>query len=69
MRIQPGYLPTPQQITAACLTIRESWSPAEKRRRLVGYSQELIHSHWLPPRIDTSMCTSRLRKEVSELTA
>lgn len=69
MRMEPGYLPTPSQITEACLTIRESWSPAEKRRRLVGYSQELVDHRWLPPRIDTSTCTSRVRKEVSELTA
>lgn len=69
MRMEPGYLPTPNQITEACLMIRESWSAAEKRRRLVGYSQELVDNRWQPPRIDTSMCTSRVRKEVSELTA
>ena len=69
MRVQPGYLPTPHQITEACLLIRESWSAAEKRRRLVGFSHEMINRQWMPPRIDTSMCTARVRKEVSELTA
>lgn len=69
MRMEPGYLPTPNQITEACLTIRENWSQAEKQRRLVGYSQEVLECRWSPPRIDTSLCTSRVRKEVSELTA
>ena len=69
MRMEPGYLPTPHQIAEACLLIRESWSVAEKKRRLVGYSQEMLDNAWLPPRIDTSMCHSRVRKEVSELTA
>ncbi len=69
MRMEPGYLPTPNQITEACSMIRETWSPAERRRRLVGYSTEMVESCWLPPRIDTTMCTSRVRKEVSELTA
>lgn len=69
MRMEPGYLPTPDQIIQECLNIRAQWSPAETRRRLVGYAQEMIDTPWLPPRIDTSMCTSRVRKEVSELTA
>jgi len=69
MRMEPEYLPTPNQIIEECLAIRDSWSPAEKKRRWVRYSQELLDNHWLPPRIDTSMCTSRVRKEVSELTA
>lgn len=69
MRMEPGYLPTPRQIAEACLRIQQSWSPTEKKRRLVGYSREHLETPWLPPRIDTSMCTSRVRKEVTELTA
>jgi len=69
MRMEPRYLPTSEQIIGECLTIRASWSPAETRRRLVGYSQEMVDTPWLPPRINTSMCTSRVRKEVSEQTA
>jgi|GEM_PF-1451578 len=69
MRMQPGYLPTPHQIAEACLMIRETWSPSEQQRRLVGYAQEELKNPWLPPRIDTSLCHSRVRKEVSELTA
>lgn len=68
MRMEPGYLPTPNQIVEECLRIRENWTPAEKQRRTVGYSQEVLDRRWMPPRIDTSTCTSRVRKEVSELT-
>ena len=69
MRIEPGYLPTPQQIADACLFIREQWSPAERQRRLVGQSYEPEVLRWSPPRIDTTMCSSRVRKAVSDLTA
>ncbi|MCG8449717.1 MAG: hypothetical protein MI725_09080 [Pirellulales bacterium] len=69
MRTEPGYLPTPQQIAAACLYIRQQWSPAEHQRRLVGQSCAPEHAGWSPPRIDTSMCTTRVRKAVSDMTS
>lgn len=69
MRIEPGYIPTEEQIADACQFIRQNWSPAERQRRLVGPSYEPEHLRWSPPRIDTSICTSRVRKAVSDLTA
>lgn len=38
---RPGYYPkrddpSPQEIAEACRRIQESWSPAEKERRVVG---------------------------------
>ena len=69
MRIQPGYLPTPREIVEACTEIRRRWSQAERQRRMVGYSREDFEPRWFPPRIDSSLCTARIRKEVSDLTA
>lgn len=68
MRMQPGYLPTSNQITEACLRIRQTWSTAEKRRRLVGYSDGRVENRWHPPQINLAGCTARVQKEMSELT-
>lgn len=49
------YLPSPDEIAAACASIRSDWTLSEKRRRFVG---ELMpdepESVWRPPVIDTS---------------
>lgn len=36
---EPGviFLPTLEEIRAACLQIQATWSPEERRRRLVGW--------------------------------
>ena len=49
------YLPSPEEITNACASIRASWSLSEKRRRFVGelMPEEPLAS-WRPPVIDTS---------------
>jgi len=40
MRLKPAYQPTPDQISEAGLRIRQSWSLAEARRRLLADPQE-----------------------------
>ena len=62
------YLPTPEEITQACASIRSSWTLSEKRRRFVG---ELMpdepESVWRPPVIDTThfrISSGRLGLEV-----
>jgi len=35
-RDQPAYLPTPEQIVAACAEIRAAWSMDERARRGIG---------------------------------
>ena len=67
MRARPDYLPTPQQIASACARIRQSWSPDERRRRLVGFRRHSAVIPWQPPRIDTAICTARVRRAVAEI--
>jgi hypothetical protein len=69
MRARPDYLPTKRQIAKECRIIRKRWTPAERQRRLVGYGLELASTVWLPPRIDTSLCTSRVRRLAIEQSA
>jgi hypothetical protein len=69
MRTRPEYLPTPRQIAKECRLIRSRWSPAERQRRLVGFGLEMVHCVWLPPRIDTSHCNSRVRRFAVEQSA
>ncbi|HMP08655.1 MAG TPA: hypothetical protein PJ982_20090 [Lacipirellulaceae bacterium] len=51
-----AYLPTPDEIAAACRAIRRSWSPEERQRRRWGLMPgrrharaELLPSGWTPP--------------------
>jgi hypothetical protein len=69
MRARPEYLPTKRQIAKECRIIRNRWTPAERQRRLVGYGMELTSAIWLPPKIDTSHCTSRVRRLAVEQSA
>lgn len=69
MRARPEYLPTRRQIASQCRLIRSRWTPAERQRRLVGYSLEFSTSIWLPPQIDTSLCTARVRRLAVEQSA
>ena len=69
MRARPEYLPTRRQIAKECRIIRNHWTPAERQRRLVGYGLEMVSSVWLPPQIDTSLCTSRVRRYAVEQSA
>jgi hypothetical protein len=67
MRASPDYLPTPFQIASACAEIRDRWTPAERRRRAVGLHLDERQNAWLPPMIDTSLCTSRVRRVATEM--
>lgn len=69
MRARPEYLPTQRQIAKECRLIRARWTPSERQRRLVGYGLELASSVWLPPQIDTSRCTTRVRRLAVEQSA
>ena len=62
MPAQPEYLPTPRQIADQCRKIRNRWTAAERQRRLVGFRRELAESMWVPPRVDTTLCTARVRR-------
>ncbi len=42
------FLPTPEQISEACLTIQRGWSVAERAKRWQLPRRE----HWLPPTIN-----------------
>lgn len=61
----PHYLPTPAQIRAQCVAIRQRWTPAERRRRAVGYL-EGEQAAWLPPQVALAGCLARVRKIASE---
>lgn len=63
------YLPTPRQIVAECAAIRLLWTPAERRRRRVGFRQFADESRWMPPHIAVGACVARVRKVVAEATA
>lgn len=67
MRAYPEYLPSPRQIASECEKIRQRWSPAERRRRTVGYAQQLSQERWLPPMIETASCLSMVRRVVAEV--
>lgn len=69
MKAQPEYLPSPRQIQIECAEIRRLWTPAELRRRTVGYAFELQQSMWFPPTIKTTACTARVRKIACEQSA
>jgi hypothetical protein len=69
MKAVPDYLPTPRQIRIECAEIRRQWTPAELRRRTVGYALQLQEVRWLPPMIDTASCTSRVRRIACEQSA
>jgi hypothetical protein len=69
MKALPNYLPTPRQIARECAEIRRGWTPAELRRRTVGYALALQQSQWLPPTIAMSACTSRARRIACEQSA
>ncbi len=66
MRAYPEYLPSPRQIASECEKIRRRWTPAEFRRRTVGYAQQSSQERWLPPRIETASCLSGVRRVVAE---
>lgn len=40
----PEYIPTPEEIVAARDAIRDSWTPAERRRRWCYKPHPLIHA-------------------------
>jgi hypothetical protein len=61
---RPAYLPTPRQIAAECAAIRHRWSPAERRRRTVGFGLVFAEPVWTPPQVFTSQCVARVRKFV-----
>ncbi len=65
-RARPAYLPTPAEIAAGCADIRSRWSRSETIRRAVGGEVGLENQPWQPPRIDTSSCTSRVRKSIAD---
>lgn len=65
-RARPSYLPTPAEIAAGCADIRRRWSRSETIRRAVGGDVGLENEPWQPPRIDTSSCTSRVRKSIAD---
>lgn len=67
MKALPNYLPTPSQIARECAEIRRGWTPAELRRRTVGYALDLQQSMWLPPTIAMATCSSRARRIAAEL--
>jgi hypothetical protein len=69
MKVRPDYLPTRQQIAIECAEIRRQWTPAELRRRTVGYAFEMRQTMWFPPTIDTASCTSRVRRIACEQSA
>jgi hypothetical protein len=69
MRARPEYLPTRRQIARECRLIRSRWTAAERQRRLVGFGLDLSTSVWLPPQIDTSVCTARVRRLAIEQSA
>ncbi|MBN1852663.1 MAG: hypothetical protein JW829_08060 [Pirellulales bacterium] len=69
MPIQSEYLPTPRQIAEACFRIRQQWTPAERRRRMVGGPLDLSQQVWLPPRIEMAQCIASVRKEVLDTSA
>lgn len=49
------YLPTPDEIRDACLSIRQGWTRSEKRRRFVGDDlPDDEERAWQPPLVDTS---------------
>ncbi|TWU29350.1 hypothetical protein Pla144_01260 [Bythopirellula polymerisocia] len=66
MRAYPEYLPSPRQIASECARIRQRWTPAEHRRRTVGYEFHVSQEKWLPPIIDTASCLSGVRRLVAE---
>ena len=68
MRIQPHYEPTPIQIAKACQEIRDSWSPEERQRRLVGSGISRLASRWYPPCIDASVSGGRVQRKFADLT-
>lgn len=69
MKARPDYLPTPRQIALECAEIRRRWTPAELRRRTVGYDLEISATRWLPPTIDTATCNARVRRIACDLSA
>jgi hypothetical protein len=69
MKARPDYLPTPRQIQLECAEIRRQWTPAELRRRTVGYALRMQETVWFPPMIDTASCTSRVRRIACEQSA
>ena len=66
MRACPNYLPTPSQIAEACASIRAGWSISERQRRVVDPKLRSERPCWLPPRVDTSECSSRVRKMLGD---
>ncbi len=69
LRERIEYLPTRRQISAACAAIRQTWTPAERRRRTVGHGLLARYSVWSPPQISTANCLARVRKMVAEASA
>jgi hypothetical protein len=65
-RDRAEYLPTRRQIMAACATIRSQWTPAERRRRIVGGRLQEGGPVWFPPQIVTANCLARVRKMVAD---
>jgi hypothetical protein len=66
---RPKYVPSRQQIAEACEVIRRRWTPSELRRRRVGHGLLATEPVWMPPRILTSQCLSRVRRIVAEASA
>jgi len=67
MRLNPHYLPTPAQITEACILIRQQWSPAELKRRRMYEAQDEIQPRWQPPQINTSLCNIAIQNALLEV--
>ncbi|QEG37978.1 hypothetical protein [Bythopirellula goksoeyrii] len=67
MRAFPEYLPSPRKIASECEQIRQRWTPAERRRRTVGFDLLAEQERWFPPTIETASCLSGVGRVVAEV--